>query len=191
MKLCTAQLPMKISGSKKVCMKLSCFEFFMHETFCTEIKCNIGNISTLAIFCHFRLAYCRTISGEITGYIFPCMKWESKQSSFVGHRDVSGDLLHLFYIKADTMLCEGKCHPGQPTLDDAYAGLPHTNLMCEHTRSQVYAWRHELAIKLLFFFIREIFTFNYESIRHRLTSCTIDVRLNIRCPLYVFYHNKA
>ena len=24
-------------------------------------------------------------------------------------------------------------------------------LMCEHTRSQVYAWSHELAIKLLYF----------------------------------------
>ena len=34
---------------------------------------------------------------------------------------------------------------------ESYAGLPHTNLMCEHTRSQVYARTHELPTKLFFF----------------------------------------
>ena len=57
------------------------------------------------------------------------------------------------------------------------AGLPHTNSMCEHTRSQVYALSHELPIKFLIFFIREICTFNFYSIRHPTTACSIDVRL--------------
>ena len=74
----------------------------------------------------------------------------------------------------------------------AYAGLPHTNSMCEHTRSQVYAWSHEFAIKLLISsFVRYVrsTTKVYDIPRHHVR---LMYDYSIRCAiLYVFYHTKS